>query len=240
MAMDDQKTPLVVLEDVERTFMMGEVAVPVLRGVTCAIPRHRLTVILGPSGSGKTTMLNLVGGIDRPTAGAVTFDGSDLTSLDDRALTRFRRDSVGFVFQFYNVIATLTALENVQVGAELVQQPMDAVQALELVELGDRMTHFPAQLSGGEQQRVAIARALVKNPPLMLCDEPTGALDLDTGRSVLAMLRRITDEMDKTVVVVTHNSAIAAAADRIIRMGSGVIESIDDNPHPTPPLEVVW
>ena len=231
---------ILVLRAVTRTFVMGEVEVPVLRGVDLEIPRHRLTVILGPSGSGKTTLLNLIGGIDRPTGGAVLYDGQDLAGLSDRALTRYRRTSVGFVFQFYNLVPTLTALENVMVSGELTDDPFDPRQALEVVELGHRMDHFPAQLSGGEQQRVAVARALAKNPKLLLCDEPTGAVDLKTGRRVLGLLRKVADELDKTVILVTHNMAIAEMADRLVRVGSGVIEDIRDNPQPRPAEEISW
>jgi putative ABC transport system ATP-binding protein len=232
--------PILVLRGVTRTFVMGEVEVPVLRGVDLEIPRRRLTIILGPSGSGKTTLLNLIGGIDRPTGGAVLYDGLDLAGLSGRELTRYRRTSVGFVFQFYNLVPTLTALENVMVSAELAEQPSDPRQALEVVELGHRMDHFPAQLSGGEQQRVAVARALAKNPKLLLCDEPTGAVDLTTGRRVLGLLRKVADELGKTVVIVTHNSAIAGMGDHLVRVGSGVIDSARDNPQPLAAEEITW
>jgi putative ABC transport system ATP-binding protein len=231
---------ILVLRAVTRTFVMGEVEVPVLRGVDLEIPRRRLTVILGPSGSGKTTLLNLIGGIDRPSSGAVLYDGLDLAGLSARELTRFRRDSIGFVFQFYNLVPTLTALENVMVSAELTAEPFDPRQALEIVELGHRVDHFPAQLSGGEQQRVAVARALAKNPQLLLCDEPTGAVDLRTGRRVLGLLRKVADDLGKTVIIVTHNMAIAEMADRLVRVGSGVIEDIRDNPHPQAAEEISW
>jgi putative ABC transport system ATP-binding protein len=231
---------ILVLRAVTRTFVMGEVEVPVLRGVDLEVPRRGLTIILGPSGSGKTTLLNLIGGIDRPSSGAVLFDGRDLAGLSARQLTRYRRESVGFVFQFYNLVPTLTALENVTVAAELTEDPFDPREALEVVQLGHRMDHFPAQLSGGEQQRVAVARALAKNPQLLLCDEPTGAVDLTTGRRVLGLLRRVADDMDKTLIIVTHNAAIAAMGDRLVRVGSGVIESVKDNPHPAPAEEISW
>jgi putative ABC transport system ATP-binding protein len=231
---------ILVLRAVTRTFVMGEVEVPVLRGVDLDIPRRRLTVILGPSGSGKTTLLNLIGGIDRPSSGQVLYDGLDLAGLSTGALTRYRRASVGFVFQFYNLVPTLTALENVMVSAELTEEPFDPQQALSVVELGHRMDHFPAQLSGGEQQRVAVARALAKNPKLLLCDEPTGAVDLKTGRRVLGLLRKVADELDKTVIIVTHNSAIAGMGDRVVRVGSGVIDSVSDNPRPAVAEEISW
>jgi putative ABC transport system ATP-binding protein len=232
--------PILALRAVTRTFVMGEVEVPVLRGVDLEIPRDRVTVILGPSGSGKTTLLNLVGGIDRATSGQVLFDGRDLGALGDRALVRYRRRYVGFVFQFYNLVPTLTALENVTVAAELAETPMDPSRALDLVELSDRIDHFPAQLSGGEQQRVAVARALAKDPVVLLCDEPTGALDLETGRLVLGLVRRVATELGKTVIIVTHNTAIAAMADRVVKVGSGVIESVKDNPVPSAVAEIAW
>ena len=239
--MDDATAdPILALRGVTRTFVMGEVEVPVLRGVDLDIPRARLTVVLGPSGSGKTTLLNLVGGIDRASSGEVLFEGLDLGKLSGRALTRYRRRSVGFVFQFYNLVPTLTALENVMVSAELAEDPLDPREALEVVELTPRVGHFPAQLSGGEQQRVAVARALAKNPALLLCDEPTGGLDLVTGRTVLGLLKKVTSRLGKTVVLVTHNTAIAGLADRVVRMGSGVIDSVSDNPQPLPVEEIAW
>ncbi len=231
---------LISLSGVTRTFVMGEVRVPVLRGIDLDIPAKRLTVLLGPSGSGKTTLLNLLGGIDHASTGSLMAAGQDLAILSDKQLELYRRRSVGFVFQFYNLVPTLTALENVMVGAEISENPMDPMRAIEMVGLTDRVDHFPAQLSGGEQQRVAVARALAKNPVLMLCDEPTGALDLETGRHVLQLLRSLTDELGKTIIIVTHNTAIAAMANRVVRIGSGVIESVRDNPAPASVEEVVW
>jgi putative ABC transport system ATP-binding protein len=236
----DTKDAILTLRQVSKTFVMGEVKVPVLRGVDLTIPSGRLMVILGPSGSGKTTLLNLIGGIDAPTAGELRFDGMSLTDLSEKELTRYRREQVGFVFQFYNLVPTLTALENVMVGTELVEEPMDPRKALQIVDLADRMDHFPAQLSGGEQQRVAIARALAKDPRLLLCDEPTGALDLETGRRILGLLRRVCDELGKTVIIVTHNTAIAHLADRIVKVGSGVIESARDSERVLPAEEITW
>ena len=232
--------PIVELRGIHKTFAMGEVEVKVLRGVDLDVPRGRVTVLLGPSGSGKTTLLNVIGGVDRPSEGSVRFDGRELSDLSDRELTRYRREHVGYVFQFYNLVPALTAVENVQVATELTTSPLDPLIALERVELVDRANHFPAQLSGGEQQRVAIARALAKDPDILLCDEPTGAVDLDTGRRVLALLRRVVDELNKTVIIVTHNSAIAGMADRIVRLGSGVVESVDDRASPTPAAEIRW
>ncbi len=231
---------ILVLRGVTRTFVMGEVEVQVLRGVDLDVPRGRVLVILGPSGSGKSTLLNLIGGIDRPTAGRILFEDRDLSALSGRDLTLHRRHAVGFVFQFYNLVPPLTALANVAVCAEIARDPMDPREALSLVGLSDRADHFPAQLSGGEQQRVAVARALAKNPRLLLCDEPTGALDLATARQVLALLVRAVDELRKTVVIVTHNSAITGLAHRVVRIGSGVIEDVVDNPHPRRVPEIAW
>jgi putative ABC transport system ATP-binding protein len=199
-----------------------------------------MIVMLGPSGSGKTTFLNLVGGIERLSAGELRVDGRDLSGLSGEDLTRYRRDEIGFVFQFFNLVPTLTALENVQLVAELVGRGSASEEALRAVGLGDRLDRFPGALSGGEQQRVAIARALVKRPGLLLCDEPTGSLDLDTGRQILALLQAASHEGSRTVVLVTHNSAIAEAADRVIRMRSGEVVSDVRNEHPTPASYLVW
>jgi putative ABC transport system ATP-binding protein len=231
---------LVRVEDVSMTFRMGEVDVPVLRGVDLSVEAGEMIVVLGPSGSGKSTLINLIGGIDRPTGGRILFEDEDLASLSDAALTRYRREHVGLIFQLYNLVPTLTAVENVSVATEIAEDPMGPDEALAMVGLGDRAVHFPAQLSGGEQQRVAIARAIAKRPTLLLCDEPTGALDLATGREVLALIRRLADEMGVTVMLVTHNSAIAAMADRVVHLGSGRIERIETNAHPRPAQEVAW
>jgi putative ABC transport system ATP-binding protein len=232
--------PIISIRGAERTFRLGEVEVPVLRGVDLEIERGRVCLILGPSGSGKTTLLNLIGGIDRPDRGEVWFEDTNLAALTESELTRYRRESVGYVFQFYNLIPTLTALENVHVSVELAEDALDPREALALVDLTDRSDHFPAQLSGGEQQRVAIARALAKNPQLLLCDEPTGALDLVTGRRVLSLLNTVASELGKTIIIVTHNTAIARMAHRVVRLGSGVIESIEDQPEPAAVEEITW
>jgi len=197
-------------------------------------------VILGPSGSGKSTLLNLIGGTDRPTSGHVWHGGRDLSSLSDGELTEYRRTVVGFIFQFYNLIPTLTAHENVQVATELVENAIDPAEALALVDLADRADHFPAQLSGGEQQRVAIARALAKRPSLLLADEPTGALDLPMARGVLAILQRLNRDQGLTVVLITHNPAIAGIADRVVRLVSGRVAETLVNEHPIVADEVVW
>jgi putative ABC transport system ATP-binding protein len=228
------------LENVTRTYWMGEVAVTVLRGVTLSIERGEFLGIVGPSGSGKTTILNLLGGLDRPTTGSVCFGSQDLATASRRELTRYRRDKVGFVFQFYNLVPTLTARENVLAAAEISANPRGLDEVLELVGLSDRADHFPSQLSGGEQQRVAIARAVVKNPELLLCDEPTGALDFETGKRVLRLLVDLNRQLAATIVVITHNSALAEVADRVIHLRSGEISELRVNAAPIAPEEVVW
>jgi putative ABC transport system ATP-binding protein len=221
--------PVFRARDLSKVYRMGEVEVHALRALSLEIYQGELLVILGPSGSGKSTLLNILGGLDVPTTGAVQFFDHNLTAAHERELTRFRREHVGFVFQFYNLIPSLTALENVQLVTELSARPMDPRRALELVNLGERLEHFPAQLSGGEQQRVAIARAIAKQPDVLLCDEPTGALDFQTGKLVLQVLDRVNREIGTTVALITHNAAIARMADRVIRMHSGQIAAIERN-----------
>lgn len=230
----------VVLREVHKTYDRGAVPVHALRNVNLDLPAGEMVVVLGPSGSGKTTLLNVIGGIDSPTRGSVRVDGEDIARYDDRRLTEYRRRTVGFVFQFFNLVPTLTALENVALIAELTGGAGRARSMLEQVGLAERLDHFPAALSGGEQQRVAIARALSKRPRLLLCDEPTGALDLDTGRSVLDLLRRLNRDEGLTTVLVTHNSAIAAMADRVVRMRSGEVVSAERVAAPVEPAEVTW
>ena len=231
---------LLRLEHVDKTFQMGEVAVRAVRDVSLEIREGEFLVMTGPSGSGKSTSLNIVGGLDTVSAGRVWFRGRDMTAFTAGELTMYRRDTVGFIFQFYNLVPNLSAEENVMVSTELSRDPMDVAEALRLVDLEDRMHHFPSQLSGGEQQRVAIARALAKNPTLLLCDEPTGALDFTTGKRVLRMLVDLKDELGKTIVLITHNSAIAPVADRVIRLRSGQVVEVHDNPEPVPPEEITW
>lgn len=231
---------LVRLSQVGRTFTSGEVSVEVLKGVSLEIARGAFFVIVGPSGSGKTTLLNLVGGLDRASKGEVFVGGKNLSAMNASQLTQYRRQSVGFVFQFYNLIPNLTARENVLVATELVAKPLDVDDTLELVGLASRKDHFPAQMSGGEQQRVAIARALAKNPDLLLCDEPTGALDFETGKRVLHLLRDVQQRLGKTVVVITHNAAISQMADDVIRMRSGEVVEQHHNDSPCSPEEVEW
>ncbi|HVS15142.1 MAG TPA: ABC transporter ATP-binding protein [Thermoanaerobaculia bacterium] len=219
---------------------MGEVEVHALRGIDLDLPEGELTVLLGPSGSGKSTLLNILGGLDTPTAGAVLFRGRDLSRASERELTEYRRFGVGFVFQFYNLIPSLTARENVALVTEISRAPITPEEALELVDLGPRMDHFPAQLSGGEQQRVAIARAIAKKPDVLLCDEPTGALDIATGIVVLEAIERIHRELSTTVAVITHNAAIADMADRVLHMADGLIASQRVNETRKPIFELSW
>lgn len=230
----------VQLENVSRSYQMGQVEVKALTGVTLNIVRGEFMVILGPSGSGKTTLLNLIGGIDSPTSGKITVDGIELTALDEKGLTDYRRNHIGFVFQFFNLIPTLTAKENVEFAAELVEKPRDVMEVLELVGLEERADHYPSELSGGEQQRVAIARAMVKDPPILLCDEPTGELDFETGKHILAAMRRINEVNHKTVLLVTHNTAIGEIAYRVIRLRSGEVVEVRQNPSPADPQELRW
>ena len=232
--------PVFEARDLNKVYRTGEVDVVALRHVDLELMAGEFVVILGPSGSGKSTLLNILGGLDVPTSGSVRFLDHNLAIDDDRALTRFRREHVGFVFQFYNLIPSLTALENVALVTELVEDPMDPAEALRVVGLGDRLHHFPAQLSGGEQQRVAIARAVAKRPDVLLCDEPTGALDYETGIRVLEVLERVNRELGTTVAIITHNAAIAAMADRVIRMRSGAIVEVIRNPRRAGPSEVEW
>ncbi len=210
-------------QHIGKTYTMGEVEVVALHDVSLSIKSGELLVILGASGSGKSTLLNILGGLDVPTTGTVSYRGKDLTNADDKTLTLFRRKAVGFVFQFYNIIPSLTALENVKLVTDIADDPMDPREALELVGLGDRTSHFPAQMSGGEQQRVAIARAVAKRPDVLLCDEPTGALDFSTGILVLDVIEKVHRELDATVALITHNAGIADMADRVIKMRSGEI-----------------
>jgi len=214
--------------------------VQALRGIDLHIDPGELLVLLGPSGSGKSTLLNILGGLDRPTGGSVRFGELDLGAADDAALTDYRRHHVGFVFQFYNLIASLTARENVELVTEVADDPMPPDEALRLVGLGERMTHFPAQLSGGEQQRVAIARAIAKRPTVLLCDEPTGALDVATGIRVLDSLVRINVELGTTTLLITHNADIARIGDRVVRFADGQVRSDEANPQRVAPSELHW
>ncbi len=229
-----------IVRGVTKIYQMGEVQVPALRGIDLELYAGEFAVLLGPSGSGKSTLLNILGGLDVPTSGTVTYRQQPLTAADDAALTRYRRRHVGFVFQFYNLIPSLTARENVALVTEISTRPMSPEEALMLVGLADRMDHYPSQLSGGEQQRVAIARAIAKRPDVLLCDEPTGALDVNTGITVLEVIDRINRELGTTTAVITHNAAIAGIADRVILMRDGVIADVRRNAHKQPVQAVAW
>lgn len=228
------------VEAVSKTYRMGEVEVLALRSINLDLYESEFVVLLGPSGSGKSTLLNILGGLDIPSTGRVFFRNHELTYANDAELTRFRRDCVGFIFQFYNLIPSLTAKENVALVTEIARHPMRPEEALALVGLHDRLNHFPSQMSGGEQQRVAIARAIAKRPEVLLCDEPTGALDYQTGKLVLEALEQVNRELGTTTVVITHNAGIAGMADRVITMRSGEITTIQANDHQLSPSELEW
>lgn len=227
-------------ENVEKRYGTGEVSVQALHDASFTIEKGEICVIVGPSGAGKTTLLNILGGMDTLTSGQVFLDGREVSAFNSRQLADYRRRDIGFVFQFYNLIPNLTALENVEIASQIVKDPLPAAQVLQDVGLGERMINFPAQLSGGEQQRVSIARALAKNPKLLLCDEPTGALDDQTGRTILQLLQDTCRQKGVTVIVITHNSALTPMADRVIRIRSGTVAEMKRNPHPTPVAEIEW
>jgi putative ABC transport system ATP-binding protein len=234
------KSILMQLQNVTKTYVLGEIKVEALKETNLDIYQGEILVILGPSGSGKSTLLNLIGGMDKPSTGDIFFLDRNLSHASDRDLTLFRRREIGFVFQFYNLVSDLTARENVALAASLVSKPLDNREVLDQVGLADRGDHFPSQLSGGEQQRVSIARAIVKNPTLLLCDEPTGALDYQTGISILELLKQARQTMGSTVILVTHNTAIGAMADRMVRMRSGSVADIIINESPVPPERIEW
>ena len=231
---------LVEFQNVKKTYHMGEVEIHAVDGVDFEINEGEFVVIVGPSGAGKTTVLNILGGMDTATSGQVLVDGQDIATYSTKQLTAYRRDDIGFVFQFYNLIPNLTALENVELALQICKDPMDAQEVLEEVGLGERLDNFPAQLSGGEQQRVSIARALAKNPKLLLCDEPTGALDYNTGKSILKLLQDTCRNSGMTVILITHNSAIAPMADRVIKIKNGRVSKIVENPAPVPVETIEW
>ncbi|KPJ74673.1 MAG: ABC transporter [Planctomycetes bacterium DG_20] len=228
------------IEGLKKTYRVGEVTVPALREINLELPAGEFVVILGPSGSGKSTLVNIMGGIDTATEGRVLFRGEDLSRYSERQLTRYRRNHVGFVFQFYNLIPSLTAEENVEMATQISEAPMPAGEALSLVGLADRRAHFPSQLSGGEQQRVAIARALAKRPDVLLCDEPTGALDYATGKIVLEALREVNQRTGTTVINITHNAAIGGMANRVVRLMDGRVREVRQNPSPVRPDQLEW
>jgi putative ABC transport system ATP-binding protein len=232
--------PVFSLADVTKVYQMGEVEVHALRGISLEVEPGEFLVILGPSGSGKSTLLNIIGGLDTPTGGHVRYRDHDLTEADETALTDYRRNHVGFVFQFYNLIPSLTARENVALVTDIVEKPMRPEEALDLVNLTPRLDHFPSQLSGGEQQRVAIARAIAKRPDVLLCDEPTGALDLATGIVVLEAIARVNQELETTTAVITHNAAVADMADRVFSMADGHIVNEKRNAKRVPARDLHW
>ena len=227
-------------QQVRKEYVMGEVTIKAVDGVDFHIEKGEFAIIVGPSGAGKTTVLNMLGGMDACTSGEIVVDGTKVSGSNARQLTQYRRNDIGFVFQFYNLVQNLTALENVELAAQICRDPMDAKEVLEHVGLGHRLGNFPAQLSGGEQQRVAIARALAKNPKLLLCDEPTGALDYVTGKAILKLLQDTCRQHGMTVVVITHNTALTPMADRVIHIKNGRVEEMTCNPNPTPVEAIEW
>lgn len=228
------------LRNVVKSYTMGDVTIYANNGVNFKVNKGEFTVIVGASGAGKTTILNMLGGMDTPTSGTILVDGHNIATYDDKQLTDYRRDDIGFVFQFYNLVQNLTALENVELASQISKDPLNSLDILERVGLGGRKDNFPAQLSGGEQQRVAIARAIAKNPKLLLCDEPTGALDYQTGKSILGLLRSMCDNYGMTVIVITHNSALAPMADKVIHLKNGKVEKQEYNEHPESIENIEW
>lgn len=235
-----QREAYVKLENVSKIYGTGEVKIVAVDGISFEIAKGEFVVIVGPSGAGKTTVLNILGGMDKPTSGKIYVDGRNIAGYSGRQLTSYRREDIGFIFQFYNLVPNLTALENVELALQICREPLDAATVLTEVGLKGRFGNFPAQLSGGEQQRVSIARALAKNPKLLLCDEPTGALDYQTGKAILKLLQDMCREKGMTVIVITHNSALTPMADKVIRIKNGKVSDITRNAHPTPVEEIEW
>jgi putative ABC transport system ATP-binding protein len=238
--MKERKEDYVKLEKVSKIYGSKEVRIVAVDEISFQIGKGEFVVVVGPSGAGKTTVLNILGGMDKATSGQVLVDGKDIAKFSNRQLTAYRREDIGFVFQFYNLVPNLTALENVELALQICKDPLDARTVLEEVGLKERLTNFPAQLSGGEQQRVSIARALAKNPKLLLCDEPTGALDYQTGKAILKLLQDMCRERGMTVIVITHNSALAPMADRVIKIKNGKVSHMTLNEHPMPVEEIEW
>ena len=232
--------PYILFESVTKVYRMGEVEIRAVNGADFIIEKGEFTVIVGPSGAGKTTILNMLGGMDRCTSGRIVVDTREVSNSTSRQLTEYRRHDIGFVFQFYNLVQNLTALENVELASQICKDPLDAAETMKEVGLADRMHNFPSQLSGGEQQRVAIARALAKNPKLLLCDEPTGALDYVTGKQILALLQRTCRERGMTVIVITHNLALTPMADKVIHIRNGKVDRIEINEDPVPVEQIEW
>ena len=230
----------VKLQDITKIYKMGEIKIRAADNISFSIDKGEFVVIVGPSGAGKTTVLNILGGMDTATSGTLLVDGDEITAYNPRRLTEYRREDIGFVFQFYNLVQNLTALENVELALQICRDPLDARKVMEEVGLGDRLNNFPAQLSGGEQQRVSIARALAKNPKLLLCDEPTGALDYNTGKAILKLLQNMCRERGMTVIVITHNQAIAPMADRLIHIKNGQVSQMELNEHPVSIDDIEW
>ena len=228
------------LQDITKIYKMGEIEIRAADNISFSIDKGEFVVIVGPSGAGKTTVLNILGGMDTATSGTLLVDGDEITAYNPRRLTEYRREDIGFVFQFYNLVPNLTALENVELALQICRDPLDAKKVMEEVGLGDRLNNFPAQLSGGEQQRVSIARALAKNPKLLLCDEPTGALDYNTGKAILKLLQNMCRERGMTVIVITHNQAIAPMADRLIHIKNGQVSQMELNEHPMSIDDIEW
>lgn len=240
MKASDFMEPFISFQDVTKVYKIGDIEIRASDGVNFEVEKGEFVVIVGPSGAGKTTILNLLGGMDQASSGKIMVDGQNIALYDDRQLTQYRRDDIGFVFQFYNLVQNLTALENVELASQISKDPLDEKMILKRVELENRMNNFPAQLSGGEQQRVAIARAIAKNPKLLLCDEPTGALDYLTGKAILALLREMCDKYNMTVIVITHNSALSSMADRVIHLKNGKVDEMFLNEHPQSIQEIEW
>lgn len=230
----------IVFENVEREYRVGDAVIKAVDGVTFELQKGTFNVILGQSGAGKTTMLNMIGGMDSSTSGKIMVNGKEISGMSERELTEYRRTEIGFVFQFYNLVPNLTALENVQLAEEICKNPLDAKEILQRVGLENRMNNFPSQMSGGEQQRVSIARALAKNPEIVLCDEPTGALDSSTGRKVLRLIRDVAGDLGKTVIIVTHNAPIAEMAQTVLHMRDGRIAKMEFHEHPKDVEEIAW